>query len=111
MTKTNIDTADYEPFIEDGVQLGLVHWLRQERTEDTVHLSGLWKAEPGAVPESFDYPFHTDETIQVLEGSVTIDFPEAPSVTLNVGDLASFTKGSTSTWHVQTPFKKFFVCS
>ncbi|MBJ7324373.1 MAG: cupin domain-containing protein [Rhodococcus sp.] len=111
MKKANIDATAYEPFLVGDRQLGDVHWLRQDAGDTGVVLAGLWKAENGSVPDAFEYPFHYDETIQVLEGSVTIDFPNAPSVTLSAGDLASFAKGTTSTWRVRSPFKKFFVCS
>lgn len=111
MKKTTVDATTFEPFIVGDQQLGEVHWLRQDASTDSTVLAGVWKVEDANVPEAFDYSFDHEETIQVLEGSVTIDFPDAPSVTLNVGDLASFTKGSSSVWHVQVPFKKFFVCS
>lgn len=111
MKKATVHATAFEPFIVGDQQLGEVHWLRQDTRADSTVLAGVWKAQSDTVPEAFDYPFAHEETIQVLEGSVTIDFPDAPSVTLNVGDLASFTKGSTSVWRVQFPFKKFFVCS
>ena len=109
--KSSIGETEYEPFIDGDRQLGEVHWLRQDAAESGVVLAGLWKAEEATTPREFDFPFDYEETIHVLEGSVTIDFPNSPSVTLRAGDLASFTKGTTSVWHVQMPFKKFFVLS
>lgn len=111
MRKSQIDATEYEPFLEDGQQLGEVHWLRQSSDVEAVHLAGVWRISPEEAPESFEYPFETEETIHVLEGSVTIDIPGAEPLFLTEGDIASFTKGTASTWSVQAPFRKFFVCS
>jgi len=60
---------------------------------------------------SFPYSFPGDETFHVLEGEVTIELEGGESVTLGPGDIASFTKGQSSTWTITKPFKKFFVIS
>jgi uncharacterized cupin superfamily protein len=104
---SNIGTSEYEPFVHEGETLGEVHWLRVESGGDGVLYAGLWTHGPGEIP----YVFPGDETLHVLEGEVSIDVEGGESVTLKPGDIASFTKGQSSTWHITQPFKKFFVIS
>jgi uncharacterized cupin superfamily protein len=47
----------------------------------------------------------------VLEGRVRIRLGGATEVELQPGDLASFAKGTPSTWTIVEPLKKFFVIS
>ena len=48
------------------------------------------------------------ETVHVLEGSVRIEFENAPPLELRPGDIASFPAGVPMTWHVTTPFKELW---
>lgn len=68
---------------------------------------GLWRSDP----QTFPYPFNADETIHALEGELVIDLESGEKVTLGPGDVASFTKGTKSTWTVAQPFKKLFIIS
>ena len=104
---SNIGTEDYEPFEHEGERFGDVHWLRVGSGGEGVLYSGLWTHGPADLP----YVFPGDETFHVLEGEVTIDVEGGESVTLRPGDIASFAKGQSSTWHITEPFKKFFVIS
>ena len=104
---SNIETSEYEPFMNEGEAFGDVHWLRVGSGGDGVLYTGLWTHAPADLP----YVFPGDETFHVLEGEVTIDVEGGDSVTLRPGDIASFTKGQSSTWHITQPFKKFFVIS
>ncbi len=104
---SNVETAQYEPYMADDKKFGNVHWLRTESGGAGVLLTGFWTHEPADLP----YEFTADETIMVLEGEVTVDIDGGDSVTLRVGDVASFAKGQTSTWRISRPFKKFFVVS
>jgi len=104
---SNVSAEQYEPFLHDGEAFGEVHWLRTESGGDGMLYAGLWKHPPA----DFPYLFPGDETFQVLDGEVTIDAEGGDSVTLRPGDIASFAKGQSSTWHITKPFKKFFVIS
>lgn len=102
-----ITTEDWEPFVVGGEAIGEVHWVRTEGSDGATLAVGLWRSEP----QSFPYPFNADETIHALEGELVIDLESGEQVTLHPGDVASFTKGTKSTWTVTEPFKKFFVIS
>ena len=104
---SNAATDEFEPFVFEDKELGRVHWLRTTGSGEGMLLAGIWASEP----TSFPYDFPGDETFQVLEGSVRIEPESGEAVELNAGDLASFPKGTPSTWHVTAPFKKFFVIS
>jgi uncharacterized cupin superfamily protein len=101
------DASAYEPFIVGGEAVGEVHWIRTEGAEGATLAVGLWRSEPA----SFPYPFNADETIHALEGELVIDLESGEKVVLGPGDIASFTKGTNSTWTVTAPFKKLFVIS
>ena len=49
------------------------------------------------------------ETIHVLEGEVTIEISDGPTLRLGPGDLASLPAGRETTWHITAPFKEFWV--
>jgi uncharacterized cupin superfamily protein len=102
-----ITAQDWEPFIVAGEAIGEVHWIRTEGSEGATLAVGLWRSEP----QSFPYPFNADETIHALDGELVIDLESGEQVTLRPGDVASFTKGTKSTWTVIEPFKKLFVIS
>lgn len=104
---SNADVQDYEPFIVGGQALGEVHWIRDEGSDGATLLVGMWKCEPS----SFAYPFGNDETIYALDGELEIVLTSGETVTLRAGDIASFKKGTESTWTVKSAFKKLFVIS
>jgi uncharacterized cupin superfamily protein len=45
----------------------------------------------------------------VLEGEVTIEVADGPTLHLRAGDLASLPAGRETTWHITAPFKEFWV--
>jgi hypothetical protein len=102
-----ISATEWEPFVVGGDAIGEVHWVRTEGAEGATLAVGLWRSEP----QSFPYPFSADETIHALEGELVIDLESGEKVTLRPGDIASFTKGTKSTWTVTQSFKKLFVIS
>ncbi|MEJ2865600.1 cupin domain-containing protein [Actinomycetospora flava] len=107
-TRSVADATEWEPFMAGGEAVGEVHWIRTEGAEGATLNVGLWRSEP----QSFPYPFTADETIHALEGELVVDLVESgEQVVLRRGDIASFTKGTKSTWTVTEPFKKFFVIS
>jgi uncharacterized cupin superfamily protein len=107
ISASNVRASEFEPFMHEGKRFGDVHWLRVGSGGEGVLYSGLWTHEPA----SFPYVFPGDETFHVLEGELTIEVDGGDSVTLTPGDIASFPKGQSSTWHITKPFKKFFVIS
>lgn len=105
--RTDSAATAFEPFIVAGQAIGEVHWLRTAGSDGRTLAAGLWRADP----MTFPYPFANDETIHILEGELEIALDGGEILKLGPGDLASFTKGTSSTWTVKTPFKKFFVVS
>jgi hypothetical protein len=103
-----VTAEEWEPFVVGGEAIGEVHWIRTEGAEGATLNVGLWRCEP----RSFPYPFNADETIHALEGELVVDLAESgEKVVLGRGDVASFTKGTKSTWTVTSPFKKLFIIS
>ena len=49
------------------------------------------------------------ETIDVLEGEVTIEIAGGPALRLKPGDLASLPSGRETTWHITPPFTELRV--
>jgi uncharacterized cupin superfamily protein len=98
-------TEEFEPFVFEGTTLGRVHWLRTSGSGDGMLLAGIWASEP----MTFPYGFPGDESFQVLEGSLRIELESGETIELKEGDLASFAKGTPSTWTITSPFRKFFV--
>lgn len=103
-----VAAEEYEPFIVEGTAVGEVHWIRNEAAGDnSTLLVGLWRSEPITTP----YFFGEDETIHALEGELRIELADGEVVTMQAGDIASFAKGTTSTWTVVSSFKKLFIIS
>lgn len=106
------DVIDYESFtgfetVVHGDPAARVGWLRTDSAGDGVLLAGMFTVEPS----TFRYVFGGDETFHVLDGRCTIVPDGGAPVELRPGDLASFRKGTSSTWTVTSPFRKFFVIS
>lgn len=104
---STVDATEWEPFIVGGDAVGEVHWIRTEGAEGATLSVGLWRSDE----QSFPYPFNADETIHALDGELLIELESGEKVTLTNGDVASFTKGTMSTWTVVSPFKKLFIIS
>jgi uncharacterized cupin superfamily protein len=108
---SNIAAEGFVPFVEDGHELGLVHWLREEDVAKGGVATGIWRADPDTSACDFEYIFSANETFHVLEGSVLIELVDGETLEVGPGDIAAFRKGTVSHWKVQAPFKKFFVIS
>ena len=68
--------------------------------------SGQWSCEPG----KFEWTFSWDEFVHVFEGEVDItDLDTGKTVTLRGGDMAHFSLGMKTLWHVRKKVRKFFV--
>ncbi len=94
---SSTSTEDWEPDPEVG---GEMHVL----VEDDTAFAGLSRftdidtVGPWTAPQR--------ETVLVLEGRARIDIAGGPSVELCAGDMASFPKGTTMTWHLTPPFRE-----
>lgn len=74
------------------------------RSPDRLQRAGYWHCQTG----TFRYLFTYHETIQVLEGEVTVTDQDGSASTLRPGDWAHFPKGKDTVWDVRGPFKKLF---
>lgn len=73
-------------------------------TPDQSSQSGVWECEG---PKVFDWHFHGDETVYILEGYVRVDF-EGETLELGPGNVAFFPAGSQATWHVPQRVRKAY---
>lgn len=103
--RSDIQAQDYEPFMVGDAACGEVHWLRTTGSDGRVLAAGLWRSHA----QTFPYPFAADETVHVLAGELTVALAANETMVLRPGDIASFTKGTDSTWTVTDGFLKFFV--
>jgi uncharacterized cupin superfamily protein len=104
--------AAYEPFhgfaeVLEGDPTAGVAWLRTTATGDGTLYAGIFVVQPSR----FRYDFAHDECLHLIEGDVEIVVEGEAPVHLRAGDVASFSAGTTSTWTVRTPLRKFFVIS
>ena len=75
------------------------------RSPDGSSISGLWSCEG---PSTFEWTFHADETVHLLEGDIEIDY-QGKRFQLRPGDTATFLASTTSVWHVPQYAKKAYT--
>ena len=63
-----------------------------------------WSKEPSTFPWSYS----EKETAYIIEGDVTVTADDGESITFSAGDLVTFNKGLSCTWHVKSPLKKHY---
>ena len=66
----------------------------------------LWDCTAG----KFHWHYSLDETVHIIEGSVTVTDSDGRVVTLTPGDIAFFPKGSVAHWHVENYVRKVAYC-
>ena len=64
----------------------------------------IWSKEPSTFPWSYS----EKETAYIIEGDVTVTAEDGESITFSAGDLVTFNKGLSCTWHVKSPLKKYY---
>jgi uncharacterized cupin superfamily protein len=69
----------------------------------------VWAGIVTIEPVTIHYTFKGHETIHVLEGEVSIAVDGRTPLDLRAGDVASFIKGSRSTWEIKSALREFFV--
>lgn len=111
---TSADASDgWEPFeLPDGSTVGEVRLLRGDDTDGGSYFNGFWRVTSAEPPPPFPYEMAQNETIYVIEGELTIEVEDGPTLTLGPGDMASFRPGTKTTWRLmRTPFREAFVLS
>lgn len=107
---STINTEAFEPYIEDGVRLGDVHWIRRDYEDGEPNLLiGIMRANANELPEAFEYEWAFHETIQVIEGQLEVEVIDGPTVLLRPGDIGSFRKGGRAVFRATAPYKQFFI--
>lgn len=104
--------AHYEPFdgfaeVLAGDPAAGVAWLRTTGSGAATLYAGVFEVQPSR----FRYDFALDECVHVIAGDVEIAVEGDRTVRLRAGDVAAFRAGTTSTWRVLAPLRKFFVIS
>jgi uncharacterized cupin superfamily protein len=99
------EDAEFEAV--EGELTMLVHELRNTAGPD----GRVWAAIVTIEPVTIHYIFKGHETIHVLEGEVSITVEGETTLDLGPGDVASFTKGTSSVWVVKSRLRELFVLS
>ena len=66
----------------------------------------LWDCTAG----KFNWHYTIDETVHIIEGSVTVTDSAGGVMTLKPGDIAFFPSGSVAHWHVENYVRKVAHC-
>jgi uncharacterized cupin superfamily protein len=76
------------------------------RSEDNIALTWTWDCTAG----EFRWYFDLDETVQILEGAVTVTDSDGRVYDLKTGDSAYFPAGHWTVWKVGTYVRKVAFC-
>jgi uncharacterized cupin superfamily protein len=109
ISRTSIDSATWEPFLEGEEQIGEVDWLCQREDETGALFAGLWRHRPEEHPDGVPYRVAGSETFHVLEGACELTLKNGEAIRLQAGDSVTFADGFEATWRTIEPFLKFFV--
>lgn len=63
-----------------------------------------WSKEPSTFP----WTYSEQEVAYILEGDVTVTPDDGDPVSFAAGDLVTFSKGLSCTWHVKKALKKHY---
>jgi hypothetical protein len=66
----------------------------------------LWDCTAGR----FNWHYTIDETVHIIDGSVTITDADGKTFTLTPGDIAFFPAGCSAHWHVESYVRKVAYC-
>jgi uncharacterized cupin superfamily protein len=101
---SDVDAQNWEPLPD--IPGSEFHTLVE--TED--HDAGLWRI-PGQGTMTFRWSAPTRDTFLILEGALTIEIDDGPTLELRAGDIVSLPPRVESTWHVTKPYKDLYVMS
>jgi uncharacterized cupin superfamily protein len=106
MTSGDVELAD-DPIDQGWILEGEPRARAKTWAEsaDGTTCSWLWDCTAG----SFRWWFGMDETVHIVEGSVTVQVDGEQPMTLGVGDAAYFPAGRWSTWTVEDYVRKHAV--
>ncbi len=83
--------VEHQPDAETLQQLGVHQWP-------------TWSKEISQFPWFYD----DTETCYILEGQVTVTTESGETVTVGPGDLVTFPRGLSCTWHITQPIRKHY---
>ncbi len=89
------------------IKQGMPNFRNSEttRSHDGKTIAGLWACDG---PSTFEWRFHMDETVHLLEGKVEVDY-QGRQFTLSPGDTATFHAGTRAVWHIPRHAKKAYT--
>jgi uncharacterized protein len=76
------------------------------RSSDSLACTIIWDCTAG----KFNWHYDIDETVHIVEGSVTVSDGVSPPQLLVPGSVAFFPAGTTALWHVETYVRKVAFC-
>lgn len=76
------------------------------RSSDSLACTIVWDCTAG----KFNWFYDIDETVHIVEGSVTVSDGKSPPKTLMPGDVAFFPAGTKAHWHVENYVRKIAFC-
>ena len=100
-----VSAQSWEPLVEDGREMGQVHWSVQAEGPPVVR---LWRVGTEEGAELLSRVTGSD-TFRVIEGEAELETPDGDRIELIAGGIYSFTDGFTATWRTRSPLLKFFV--
>ncbi len=91
-------------------------WILEGAPNARVHVLAVgsdgsaWTCTWDCTAGKFNWFYSFDETVYILEGSVTLFGGTPKARTLKPGDMVHFPKGSQAHWHVETYVRKLAFC-
>ena len=107
LSKTNIDLrpSPIEPsWIIEGTPTARNAVL--DRSADGMATTMVWECSEGRFHWHYDF----DETVHILEGSITLESDDMPATRLGPGDVIVFKNGAHARWHVEGYVRKLAFC-
>jgi hypothetical protein len=111
---SNVEVTDYVPFPPDKVEVlegefrEMIHVIRDGAAGEGQLEVGVSLTE---VPSKVRYTFEGDHTVYIVFGAIDVELDDGESVSLRAGDIGSFPKDVTCTWHILEPTKEIYVMS
>jgi uncharacterized protein len=75
-------------------------------TKDGEGFIVAWECTAG----KFRWEYDLDETLHIIEGSVTLEDNSGSSRTVGAGDMVYFPKGASVVWNVHSQVRKLAIC-
>jgi uncharacterized cupin superfamily protein len=104
-TQLALRSAPINPeWILEGNPVARNHVLA--RSSDSLACTIVWDCTAG----KFNWFYDIDETVHIVEGSVTVSDGQSPPKKLVAGDVAFFPVGTKAHWHVEEYVRKVAFC-